>query len=49
LLIFLELFFKSIRFVVRVLDSNRGFSGLRLYIKGEGITSTSAYISAASI
>jgi hypothetical protein len=35
LLIFLELFFKNIGFVVRVLDGNRGSSGFRLYIKGE--------------
>jgi hypothetical protein len=33
-LIFLELFLKSVGFVVRVLDGNRGSSGFRLYVRG---------------
>jgi hypothetical protein len=49
LLILLELLLKGIGFVVRVLDNNRGSSGLRLYIRGGGIASTSTYTSAASI
>jgi hypothetical protein len=35
LLILLELFLKGRGFVIRVLDSNRGSSGFRLYIRGE--------------
>jgi hypothetical protein len=49
LLIFLELFLKNIGFVVRVLDNNQGSSGFRLYIRGGGITSIFACMSAASI
>jgi hypothetical protein len=49
LLIFLEVFLKNIGFVVRVLDNNRGSSGFRLYIKGEGIISISTCISTINI
>jgi hypothetical protein len=49
LLILLELLLKDIGFVIRILDSNRGSSGFRLYIRGGGITSTSIYMSAMSI
>jgi hypothetical protein len=49
LLIFLELLFKGIGFVVRVLDGNRGSSGFRLYVRGGRIAFIFIYISAASI
>jgi hypothetical protein len=49
LLIFLELFFKNIGFIVRILDSNQNSSRFRLYIKRGGIVFISVCISTTNI